>query len=158
MKTFKQFIDEGKIQPQQKHYHSVFVQGREGKWMHHGDYNNAEDANDERQSAGSRTKVLRVPKSQARWHDVDVHKFVERRSQQNEGILEIGFGTAIGVTAALGAATDVWHAHIQRKKEKAAADAALADHVRGQREKAAAKRKRDKVKLAKPTTKKKRKL
>lgn len=78
--TFRYFL-EAKRAPM---YHSVFCKGKEegSTWGHHFDADDKEDARIEKDSIrrdGGKTVSLTVPKSDANWHQKDVHKYVEAR-------------------------------------------------------------------------------
>ncbi len=66
-------------------YHSVFVHTGD-KWAHHFDADNKNDAHDEVTSLknqGQKTRVLKVPKSDAQWHKKDVHAYVTSREKKS---------------------------------------------------------------------------
>ena len=80
MKKLRDIV-EGK---REKLYHSVFYKNKEtGKWQHHFDADNKEDAEDERRSLrdhhGEQSVRLCVPQSQANWTKIDPHEYVMDR-------------------------------------------------------------------------------
>lgn len=80
--TSKVAVDLSKLnEARTENYHSVFQLGDDGKWGHHFDADNLEDANDELRgirNQGGKGLRLVVPKEQARWHEVDVDSYVRK--------------------------------------------------------------------------------
>jgi len=74
----KQEETEGK----NKNYHSVFFKNDDGRYAHHFDADNLEDANAEMRTLrnqGDKPVRLVVPKGEANWHKRDVHDYVTSR-------------------------------------------------------------------------------
>lgn len=79
-------------------YHSVFVLDDHGKWNHHFDADDKEDARIEAQSLknqGEKTKIFVVPKSQADWRRINPDQFVRAQlarkvKEENTTMMEDG--------------------------------------------------------------------
>ncbi len=76
-------LEEARVQ----NYHSVFFKGDDGKYSHHFDADNLEDANSEMRgmrNQGEKPLRLVVPKSEANWHKRDVHDYVTKALERKK--------------------------------------------------------------------------
>lgn len=85
--------NDGKAISEGSHYHSIFVKNDQGKWVHHFDADDAEDAREEASSlrnGGEKPKILKIKKSEAprNWTKIDIHDFVEKRLAKKTPVKE----------------------------------------------------------------------